>query len=277
MSQILTPALMVLIALGIACKANDDSDVVAGDLNYSNMAGPKGGKQNGSMKASQEPKTPSWAVGARLNNTNLGITAKKNLVGKTLIQKNAKVGTFNFFDEQDIERFTYKDVHTSKGLPGSEVLPSVVEPLALGSGPKGASIYTRQRIPLNDPRIHTTKDINKLLDDQPYEAIPPPLPAFGQHQPTHVGGGAQRGRVTLQQSTHYPFKKPDSSNFFEDDGPSSMAAPVGAPMGVVGAGGAGAPPKAKRASAPKAPPAVKGTEVAASLRRPKKSWWNLFG
>ena len=265
---------MVLIALGIACKANDDSDVVAGDLNYSNMAGPQGGKQNASMKASQEPKTPSWAVGARLNNTNLGITAKKNLVGKTLIQKNSKVGTFNFFDEQDVERFTYKEVHTSKGLPGSEVLPSVVEPLALGSGPMGASIYTRQRIPLNDPRIHTTKDINKLLDDQPYEAIPPPLPAFGQHQPTHVGGGAQRGRITLQQSTHYPFKKPDSSNFFEDDGPSSMAAPVGAPMGVVGAGGAGA--RRRRGASCGPPLGVATTRGACSwpCRRPwrRLSW-----
>tara|TARA_Y100000591_G_scaffold328948_1_gene356524 strand:- start:714 stop:1433 length:720 start_codon:yes stop_codon:yes gene_type:complete len=212
MSQIAIPATLFLAALAISNTTSDET--VSAD--YSEMAQKPSQKTNSSMKTSTH-QTPSWAVGARLNDANLGVQAKKNLVGKTLVNKVDKVGHYNFFEDRDLERYSYAEVHTGKGIPGSEVLPSVVEPLTLGSGPQGSTIYTRQRIPLNDPRVMQNKAMNKLLDEVPYEALPPPLPVYGQHQPTHVGGGVTRGTLQLQPATHYPFKRPNSKNFFSDD------------------------------------------------------------
>ena len=101
MAQILTPVVLLAAALHIANISSPDE--VSADIQYGNMASKASQKTNGAM-TSATGQTPSWAIGARLHTENLGVQKKRNLVGKTLIQKNDKVGNFNFFDDYLFKR-----------------------------------------------------------------------------------------------------------------------------------------------------------------------------
>ena len=242
MSQIITPIALIGAALAIVHNSSD-GDEVSADLQYGGLAKKPSDRMNESLPMDKS-QIPSWAVGARMNIKELGVNQKKNLVGKNLIQKIDKVQPYNFFEERELDRYTYSDVHLGKAAKGSEVLPSVVEPQMLGSGPPGSKIYVNQRVALHDPRISENKKLQKELDALPHEDMPQPLPAFGPHQPTHVGGGAKRGELQLQNPSMYPFKKPNASNFFANDG-------GGRPMGQ------GAPAAAKKKPAKPEKPDVK--------------------
>ena len=85
---------------------------------------------------------------------------------------------------------------------------------------------------------------------------------------------ARKGKNYITAEYTLSFQKPNSTNFFEDDG-----APPAGTAKAIAPGAAGAAPKVKKAVAPKKATApVKGSDVAASLRKPGKGWFGrLFG